>query len=184
MNTSTRLYGWIKLLTVLHVGEQVMFGMQDVRALKRMLAAYDGCFRNAGNAAAVLLPTGVGLAMLTIHCILKGGRARFIALFVLGLPAIGELHHLVETANAGHYTSGTVTAVPSVVCGMLFLRALVEENRGKKTVKAPAPLQPAVAVRIARDSVGATLTRTRIPVAALHLGTLPQSHYRNPVCKL
>ena len=69
-----------------------------------------------------------------------------IASIVLGLPAVGELHHLVETTHAGHYTSGTETAVPSIICGVLFLRALVNEYRGTKTSDAPAALQPAVAL--------------------------------------
>jgi hypothetical protein len=146
MNPSTRLYGWIKLLTLLHIVEQLIFGMQDLHVLRCMIAAYDRCFSNAGTAKAVLITTSAALALLAIYCILKGGQARFIALIVLGLPAIGELHHLVETAHAGYYTSGTVTAVPSIICGVLFLRALVREYRGQKTIDAQAALQPAVAL--------------------------------------
>jgi len=146
MKASTRLYAWLKLLTVLHLVEQLIFGMQDLHALKNMIAAYDRCFSNPGSATVTLLTIGAGLASLAIYCILRGGWARLIASIVLGLPAIGELHHLVETAHAGRYTSGTVTAVPSIICGVLFLRALVRECRGDKLADGPAALEPAVAL--------------------------------------
>ena len=143
MKTSTRLYGWLKLLTILHLVEQLIFGMQDLHALKTMIAAYDRCFRNTNAATVALVTIGAGLASLAIYWILKGGWARLIVSIVLGVPAIGELHHLIETAQAHHYTSGTVTAVPSILCGVLFLRALVKEYRGKMTIDAPVALRPA-----------------------------------------
>jgi hypothetical protein len=76
----------------------------------------------------------------------EGGFARFITMFVLGLPTIGEFHHLVETMRVGHYTPGTVTAVPSVVCGVLFLKALVNEYRPLRAVRVRASLLGGVSV--------------------------------------
>ena len=149
MNASTRLYGWMKVLAVLHIVEQLMFGMQDLDVLKRMLVRYDGRFRNADTATEVLVLVSTAIAILTIYCILRGGSARLVALIILGLPAIGELHHLVDSAHAGHYRSGTVTAVPSVLCGLLFLRALVKEYRTDKANDAPTLLRAAVARKTA-----------------------------------
>ena len=37
---------------------------------------------------------------------LSGGFARFLTMFILGLPTIGELHHLVESIRVGHHTPG------------------------------------------------------------------------------
>jgi len=145
MKTSTRLYAWLKLITILHIGEQLIFGMQDLHKLQHMIAAYERWFGNTSTAIAVLAAVSVGLAVLAIVCILKGGSARFIAMFVLGLPTIGELHHVVETMRAGHYTPGAVTAVPSIICGVLFLQALVREYRPAKTVRVSPALQLHVA---------------------------------------
>jgi hypothetical protein len=133
MKSSTRLYAWLKFLAVLHITEQLIFGMQDLHDLQRMIAVYDRWTGNASAALALLAMISTGLASLVIRGILKGGSARFAAMFILGLPTIGESHHLVETMRAGHYVPGSVTAVPSVICGVLFLQRLTREFRSSRT---------------------------------------------------
>ena len=145
MKPSTRLYAWLKLLTLLHIVEQLIFGMQDLHELQRLLAVYESRFGDTNGSIAVLATMSAAFAALAIHCILKGGFARFMTMFVLGLPTIGEVHHLVETMRAGHYTPGAVTAVPSVICGVLFLKALVKEYRPPKAVPVQEMLQLAIA---------------------------------------
>ena len=145
MKTSTRLYGWLKLLTALHVVEQLIFGMEDLHQLQHLIVVYESWFGNTNAAITMLVTGGIALAVLAMRCILKGGFARFITMFVLGLPTIGEFHHLVEAARVGHYTPGVVTAAPSIVCGVLFLRALVKEYRPTKKVPVAAVLQLPVA---------------------------------------
>jgi hypothetical protein len=61
--------------------------------------------------------------------ILVGGLLKEISLGVWSLVAIGEIHHLIETAQAGHYTPGTVTPIPYVVFGVLLLWAVIREHR-------------------------------------------------------
>ena len=145
MKPSTRLYAWLKLLTALHIVEQLIFGMQDLHDLQHMLAIYETWFRSSCTAIAILTTITGALAVLAVRCIVEGGFARFVTMFALGLPTIGEVHHLVATTRAGHYMPGTVTAVPSIVCGVLFLRALIKEYRPSKTVRVTAaiPLQVA-----------------------------------------
>ncbi len=132
MTASTRWFGWITLVTVLHMSEQLMFGLQELQTLKRFIAAYDGWFRSADVATVVLVTMTATLIFLAIFCILAGNRARFVALVCLDTLALGEIHHLIETAYAGHYTPGTVTAIPYVICGVLFLMALIRERRAEK----------------------------------------------------
>jgi len=134
MKTSTRLYAWLKLLTVLHIVEQLIFGMEDLHQLQHMIVMYESWVGNANAAIALLVIGGIALAVLATLWILNGGFARFITMFTLGLPTIGELHHLVHTIRVGHYTPGVVTAVGSTVCGVLFLRALVMEYRPSRSV--------------------------------------------------
>jgi len=136
MKASTRSYAWLKVLAVLHIVEQLMFGMQDLQELQHMIAIYESWVGNASAAIAALAIIGSALAFFAVYFILKGGFARFITMFVLGLPTIGEIHHFIETMRVRHYTPGMVTAVPSVICGVLFLRALIKEYRGRsKTVR-------------------------------------------------
>jgi len=145
MKTSTFLYGWLKVLTVLHIVEQLIFGMEDLHQLQRMIAAYESWFANKNMALALLVTISAGFGVSAIRCIFKGGSARFVALFILGLPTIGELHHLLEILRAGHYTPGSVTAVPSVICGVLFLRAVTREFRDDKAIDEPAAILAAEA---------------------------------------
>ena len=119
MKSSTRLYAWLKLLAVLHIAEQLIFGMQDLYALQRMISLYESWFANTTVAMTVLITIIMALAVVGVRCIINGGFTRFITMFVLGLPTLCESHHVIETLRALHYTSGTVTAVPSIICGVL-----------------------------------------------------------------
>jgi hypothetical protein len=60
------------------------------------------------------------------------------------MAALGEVHHLFESAYSGRYTSGTVTAIPYIIFGILFLRALISERRTEKAVGAQVGAQAAV----------------------------------------
>jgi hypothetical protein len=48
------------------------------------------------------------------------------------MAALGEVHHIVESAYAGRYTPGRVTAVPYILFGVLFLQALIRERHREK----------------------------------------------------
>ena len=131
MASSTRFLGWITLVLVLHMCEQMLFGLGELETLKRIIGVYVRLFPNPDIATVSLVTITAGLVFLGYFSLLKGGRARFVTLGALGLVAVSEVHHLIETAWARHYTAGTVTAIPFVVCGVQFLRALVKERRAE-----------------------------------------------------
>lgn len=145
MKPSTRLYACLKLLAILHIVEQLIFGMQDLRQLQYLIAMYERRFGDTSGSIAALVTISASLGAIAVHCILKGGLARFVTMFVLGLPTLGEFHHLVESMTVGHYTAGTVTTVPYIACGVLFLRALVKEYFPSKDVLVREALQLPVA---------------------------------------
>jgi hypothetical protein len=60
-----------------------------------------------------------------------GGRAQDISLGFWAAIALDEVHHVIETIVAGHYTPGTVTAIPYIAFGALLLRAIVREHRDR-----------------------------------------------------
>jgi len=76
----------MKVVAVLHTLEQLRFGLQDLRVLRGMIAAYDRRFGTAETGHVVLIATGIGLVLLAILCIARGGRARLAALITLSLP--------------------------------------------------------------------------------------------------
>jgi len=55
------------------------------------------------------------------------------------MVALTELHHVIEMAAAGCYTPGVVTAIPYIVLGVLFLRALIREAREEITAPTSKP---------------------------------------------
>ena len=134
MKSSTRWFGWIAIITVLHMTEQLILGLGELQNLKKLIGVWDSRFSDTDVATVVLVTIVAGLLYLAIFCILLGGRARFIALVALNMAALGEVHHLVESAYAGHYTPGTVTAVPYILFGILFLQALIHERREEKAI--------------------------------------------------
>jgi hypothetical protein len=144
MKPSTRLCGWIALITVLHTTEQLVFGLGELQNLKRMIGASDGWFQNPDTATVAFVTVVAGVLYLAIFSILRGGRAKFVALVALNMAALGEVHHFIESAYAGRYTPGTVTAIPYIIFGILFLRALIYERRTEKAVGAQVGAQAAV----------------------------------------
>lgn len=144
MKRSTRWFGWIALITVLHMTEQLVFGLGELQNLKHMIGVWERWFQNADTATVVLVTIVAGLLYLAIFSILLGGRAKFVALVALNMAALGEVHHISESAYAGRYTPGTVTAVPYIIFGILFLRALIHERRAEKSASAQVGAQAAV----------------------------------------
>ena len=64
MKSSTRLYAWLKLLAVLHIIEQLIFGMRDLYALQRMISMYESWFANTTVAMTVLVTIIMALAVV------------------------------------------------------------------------------------------------------------------------
>jgi hypothetical protein len=64
MKSSTRLYAWLKFLTVLHIVEQLILGMQDLYALQRMISIYENWFANTAVAMTVLVTIIMALAVV------------------------------------------------------------------------------------------------------------------------
>jgi hypothetical protein len=129
MKSSTRWFGWTVVLLALHMSEQLVFGIGELTALKRILAVYYGWFEQPDYGTVILVTVIATLVNLLFFGCLCGGLWQRTAAGFFGLIGIAELHHVIETIRAGHYTPGTVTAVPYVAVGILLLRALVREHR-------------------------------------------------------
>jgi len=127
MNASTRWLGWTAIVLVGHMTEQLMFGLVELQRLKDFLGIYDTWFRSLDTATVTLVTIVATLVYLLMFSLLKGGLARLVALEVLGLVSVSEIHHAIETIAARAYTPGLVTSIPYVICGVLLMRAAVKE---------------------------------------------------------
>ncbi len=141
MNSSTRWFGWIAVVMVLHMAEQLHFGLIELERLKHAIRLYDGLFKSADTATVVLVTIGASFVYLLMFALLVGGRARFVALEVLGGASVLEVHHVIETIVAGAYTPGLVTALPYAGIGGLLMWAAFKEYRAAT----PDLVAPAVA---------------------------------------
>ena len=140
MKESTRWFGWIAVVSMLHMAEQLLFGLDELDKIKVALAGYYAWFSSADVATVLLVTLGLGLVSLLAFCLLVGGQARFIALVVFNITALLEVHHVIETIAARGYTPGVVTAVPYMILGVVFLRALIPEFRAEHTWQASGHL--------------------------------------------
>jgi hypothetical protein len=141
MKSTTRWFGWTAVMLPLHMGEQLLFGISELAALKRVIAGYLAWFRDP-DYGIVLLVTAIGTLICGLTFgILVGGLARKISLGFWAAIAIGEVHHIIESVCAGHYTPGTVTAIPYIAFGILLLRAVALENSEPVPLAIPASSQ-------------------------------------------
>jgi len=133
-----RWFGWTVIIGPLHMGEQLLFGIDELQELKRFAAIFYGWFRNADYATVVLVTVMFSFVNLIVYALLMGGKWRLIAIGFFAMVALGEVHHIVKTILHLSYFPGTVTAIPFVGFGLLLLRALIREFRDSKDQK-PAP---------------------------------------------
>ena len=151
MKDSTVWFGWTVVILVLHMSEQLLFGIGELAPLKRILTVYYGWFQQPDYGTVILVTVLATLINLLFFGILCGGLWQRISVGVFGLIGITEVHHIIETIYAGHYTPGTVTAVAYVVVG---IRSCVL-SCASTAPSAPMPQQAlSVAVPLGNNTVG------------------------------
>ena len=140
MNQAACWIGAIGIIDVLHLSEQMLFGIGELATLKQILASYYGWFRQPDYGTVVLMILASSMLFSLIFAAMAGGVGRVIAGGFVGVLAISEVHHLVETFHARHYTPGTVTAVPYIAAGLFLFRAVRRERAaGEGIASASSP---------------------------------------------
>jgi len=128
MKNSTRWFGWIVVITALHMSEQLVFGIGELAIIKRILAVYYGWFQQPDYATVVLVTIIATLVNALMFGLLMGGKWRGISLGFMGFLGLGEVHHVIEAIHARGYNPGLITAIPFMVFGGLLLAAVVRER--------------------------------------------------------
>jgi hypothetical protein len=136
MNSVKTLLGWLAIVGPLHMIEQLIFGIDEIYELKRLLAPFYARFQNPDYGTVILVTIG-GASVLTLFYTLEAkGRARRTAVMILALLCIGEIHHVVKGVVRFEYNPGLVMAVPFVAIGVLMIRALRLESRAAASAAA------------------------------------------------
>jgi hypothetical protein len=142
MDRIPRLFLWLTIIGPLHMAEQMMTSLEEFHMLRDQAAIFYGWFRpdQADLASVILITVSFTTAMLAIYAVLRGGAAARAAMYVFGVFAITELHHLVEAVRKGGYDPGLVTCFAFAIVGALMVRAI----RATPSEAAPAVLRPPV----------------------------------------
>ncbi len=134
------LFGLLVVIAPLHMGEQLLTGIDELYRIKEVLAVYLSWFDDPDYGIVVLVTIAGTMFLLLAYCLLLGGRARQLAIGLFGVFAVTESHHFFTAFARGGYTPGLITAIPFVVIGVLMLR---EISRGARTnvpnKRLPAP---------------------------------------------
>jgi hypothetical protein len=129
MRSIRGLFGWLVIVTLLHILEQFLFGVDELYDPKRLLAGYYRWFRDPELGTATLIGATVALVQLLIYAVLVRGKPRLFAVGFFAVYALTEGHHLVKAINKASYVPGAATAVLYVAIGFFLLRALFREFR-------------------------------------------------------
>ncbi len=129
LNETARWIGLIGIIDVLHLSEQMLFGLEELTMLRRILAGYHGWFRQPDYGTVVLAIIASTMLFSVVFAAMAGGVGRVVAGGLVGVIAISEVHHLCETVYAGHYRPGSVTAIPYVAVGVMLFRSLFRERQ-------------------------------------------------------
>ena len=131
MRSTTKLLFWLMIIGVLHMSEQLVFGVEELQLFKPMMADYYQAMAAIGPDRATVVLVTVVVTFFTWLCyaILAGGRLRLAALGFFGVLGAGEGHHVVQAIVKGGYEPGLLTCVPYCWVGVLMLMAVWSEYR-------------------------------------------------------
>ena len=123
------LFLLLVIIGPLHMIEQMIFGIDELYEMKRLVALYHSWFSNPDMGTVVLVTiTGASL-LLMMYGLIVGGRWQLAVVGLLGLLSAGEVHHVVRVVLFRSYNPGVVTAVPFAAIGALLLYAAYAEMK-------------------------------------------------------
>jgi hypothetical protein len=113
----------------LHMGEQLLTGIEEFHSIRRLLGTYYSWFDpGSADSASVLLITIVWTTCsLMFYALLREGTPRLLVVGAIAVFSALEAHHLVESFARGGYDPGAVTSVPYSVIGSLLVAAVWRE---------------------------------------------------------
>ena len=128
MNKVRTWMGWMIVVSILHVIEQLQFGIDELDEMKRIFGGFNSLFPNPDYGIVVTVLIGTTIFLSLMYMIEIRGRARIAAVTLLALICLAECHHIVKTIAHAAYFPGFVTAFAFVGVGVMMLRALRDER--------------------------------------------------------
>jgi hypothetical protein len=119
----TSLFLAITIVGVLHMSEQVLFGVEEFHMLKTAIGGWWTLFpATYADEASVILITIVFTTMsLLVYAAMCGGRSALLVAALFGVLGVQEAHHWIEAIETRAYDPGLVTSFAYVWVGALIL---------------------------------------------------------------
>ena len=123
---------WFLALVIIgpiHMGEQMIMGLDELAELQGLFAKFYAWFGSADYATVTLVTISFTVVNLLGYGLISGGRAQTAAIGFFALLGVGEIHHIIRVLVNGTYYPGAVTSIPYFIFGVLLTRALLSANR-------------------------------------------------------
>jgi hypothetical protein len=138
MNKVKTLMGWMIVVGIAHVVEQLIFGIDELDEMKKIFGGFNALFPNPDYGIVVSVMIGVTIFLCLMYMMEARGKARVVAVSFLAFICLGESHHIIKTVLHASYFPGFVTAFPFVAVGILMISALRLESRSATSLAAGA----------------------------------------------
>lgn len=128
---------------MLHMAEQLKFGIEEFHMLRGQLGGWYALFpaELADHASVLLITIVFATVSFMLYALMRGGRAALTVVGLFGALGAAEAHHWVQAAVQGGYDSGVVMSVPYAALGVWIL---VETRRAWRSL-GRSPAAPATA---------------------------------------
>jgi hypothetical protein len=139
------LFLLLTLIGPLHMIEQMLTSVEEYQAIRSSLfGLYSRFDASAADTLSVAIITIVWtVCSFLAYSLLCDGRARLIVPGLLGVFAVGELHHIVQGLQKGGYDAGILTCVPYAWVGALLVAAVWRELKQGRPAAATLRNNPA-----------------------------------------
>jgi hypothetical protein len=96
MDRIHHLFLWLTIIGPLHMVEQMLTSLEEFHMIQGAMAGYYGWFApdRADLASVVMISLVWTLVSVIIYALLRGGAAMRAVMYVFGVFAVSELHHL------------------------------------------------------------------------------------------
>jgi hypothetical protein len=136
-----RLFLLITGVGIIHMGEQLVVGIEEYYVLRGQVERWHALFPPAlqGHASVILVTVVFVFVSMMIYAALRGGAAGTAVVLLFGVLGVGEAHHWIQAVAESRYDPGLITSVPFVFVGALIVReAVAELRRGTRRTPEPA----------------------------------------------
>jgi hypothetical protein len=126
----------------LHMGEQLLTGIDEFYSIRRLVGGYYAWFAPAAadHASVILITVVWTLCSVMLYAVLREGTPRLVVMGLLGLFGVQEVHHVVESIAKGAYDPGVITCIPYAIAGGLLTQTVWREFRRGHESATSAPL--------------------------------------------